>query len=122
LTPKRRFRSARALRGTLCDRLCSWGSSPAACSYRSRPWPSPAKAAGRWLATELCGDCHQVRQPFPSLFRYPPTFEEIANLPSTTRLSLKVFLQTNHRAMPNFIISKSDTDNIIEYIVSLKRR
>ena len=80
------------------------------------------ESAGRWLATELCGDCHQVRQPFPSLFRYPPTFEEIANLPSTTRLSLKVFLQTNHRAMPNFIISKSDTDNIIEYIVSLKRR
>ena len=80
------------------------------------------ESAGRWLATELCGDCHQVRQPFPSLFRYPPAFEEIANLPSTTRLSLKVFLQTNHRAMPNFIISKSDTDNIIEYIVSLKRR
>jgi cytochrome c len=83
---------------------------------------SGERAAGRRLATELCGDCHQVRQPFPSLFRYPPTFEEIANLPSTTRLSLKVFLQTNHRAMPNFIISKSDTDNINEYIVSLKRR
>jgi mono/diheme cytochrome c family protein len=80
------------------------------------------RAAGRRLATELCGDCHQVRQPFPSLHRYPPSFEEIAKLPSTTRLSLKVFLQTNHRAMPNFIISKSDTDNIIDYIVSLKGR
>ena len=80
------------------------------------------RAAGRRLATELCGDCHQVRQPFPALYRYPPTFQEIANLPSTTRLSLKVFLQSNHRAMPNFIVPKSDADNIIEYIVSLKRR
>jgi cytochrome c len=80
------------------------------------------RAAGRRLATELCGDCHQARQPFPSLHRYPPSFQDIAKLPSTTRLSLKVFLQSSHKQMPNFIISKSDTDNIIEYIVSLKRR
>jgi mono/diheme cytochrome c family protein len=80
------------------------------------------RAAGRRLATELCGDCHQARPPFPSLYRYPPTLKDIAKLPSTTRLSLKVFLQSNHKQMPNFIISKSDTDDIIEYIVSLKRQ
>lgn len=79
------------------------------------------RAAGRRLATELCGDCHQARQPFPSL-RYPPSFQDIAKLPSTTRLSLKVFLQSSHKQMPNFIISKSDTDNIIDYIISLKRQ
>ena len=82
------------------------------------------RAAGRRLATELCGDCHQVRPPFPLLHRHPPSFEDIARLPSTTRLSLKVFLQSSssHKQMPNFIISKSDTDNIIEYILSLKRQ
>jgi len=80
------------------------------------------RAAGRRLATELCGDCHQARPPFPLLYRYPPSFEDIAKLSSTTRLSLKVFLRSNHRQMPNFIISKSDTDNIIEYIISLKRQ
>jgi mono/diheme cytochrome c family protein len=80
------------------------------------------RAAGRRLATELCGECHQVRPPFPLFYRYPPTFEEIAKLPSTTRLSLKVFLQSNHTIMPNFIVSKSDADDIIAYILSLKRQ
>ena len=79
------------------------------------------RAAGRRLATELCGDCHQVRPPFPNFYRHPPTFEEIAKLPSTTGLSLKVFLQSNHTTMPNFIVSKSDADDIIAYILSLKR-
>lgn len=83
---------------------------------------SGERAAGRRLATELCGDCHQARPPFPLLYRYPPTFEDIAKLPSTTRLSLKVFLRSSHKQMPNFIVSKSDTDHIIEYILSLKRQ
>jgi len=80
------------------------------------------RAAGRRLATELCGECHQARPPFPSLHQYPPSFGDIAKMASTTRLSLKVFLQSNHKQMPNFIISKSDTDDIIDYILSLKRQ
>ena len=80
------------------------------------------RAAGRRLVTELCGDCHQAYRPFPLLYRYPPSFEEIAKLPSTTRLSLKVFLRSNHKQMPNFIVSESDTDDIIDYILSLKRQ
>jgi mono/diheme cytochrome c family protein len=82
---------------------------------------SGERAAGRRLATELCGDCHQAPPPFPLLYRYPPSFQDIAKLPSTTRLSLKVFLRSSHKQMPNFIISKSDTDDIIDYIISLKR-
>jgi cytochrome c len=80
------------------------------------------RAAGRRIATELCGDCHEVRAPFPAFYRYPPTFEEIAKGPSTTRLALKVFLQSNHTIMPNFIVSRSDADDIIAYILSLKRQ
>ena len=83
---------------------------------------SSERVAGRRLATELCGDCHQAHRPFPLLYRYPPSFEDIAKLPSTTRLSLKVFLRSNHQNMPNFIVSKSHTDDIIEYILSLKRQ
>ena len=81
---------------------------------------SGERAVGRRIATELCGDCHEVRPPFPAFYRYPPTFEEIAKRPSTTRLALKVFLQSNHTIMPNFIVSKSDADDIIAYILSLK--
>jgi len=83
---------------------------------------SGERAAVRRIATELCGDCHEVRAPFPAFYRYPPTFEEIAKRPSTTRLALKVFLQSNHTIMPNFIVSKSDADDIIAYILSLKRQ
>lgn len=80
------------------------------------------RAAGRRLATEMCGECHQVRPNVPVLFQYPPSFQDIARLPSTTRLSLNVFLRSSHKNMPNFIIAKPDADNIIEYILSLKRQ
>jgi mono/diheme cytochrome c family protein len=83
---------------------------------------SGERAAGRRLATELCGDCHQAYRPFPLLHQYPPSFEDIAKLPSTTRLSLRVFLRSNHKQMPNFIISNANTDDIIDYILSLKRQ
>ena len=31
-----------------------------------------------------------------------------------------VFLRSNHKEMPNLIISNSDTDDLIAYILSLK--
>ena len=51
-----------------------------------------------------------------------PDLTAIANLPSTTALSLRVFLQSSHRTMPNLIIGRADTDDLIAYILSLKRR
>jgi len=41
-------------------------------------------------------------------------------MPSTTALSLKVFLRPSHNKMPNLIISDPDTDDLIAYILSLK--
>lgn len=49
-------------------------------------------------------------------------FAEVAQLPSTTALSLRVFLQTNHNEMPNFTLKPSEADDIIAYILSLKRK
>ena len=49
-------------------------------------------------------------------------FAEVANLPSTTALSLKVFLQTSHKEMPNFSLKPAEADDIIAYILSLKRK
>ena len=43
-------------------------------------------------------------------------------MPSTTALSLKAFLRSRHkRRMPDFIMSSSDTSNVVDYILSLKR-
>lgn len=76
---------------------------------------------GRQVAIDLCSSCHRVSegQPLPS--QDVASFFAIANVPSTTVLSLTVFLRSNHKGMPNLIISESDTDKIIEYILSLKR-
>jgi mono/diheme cytochrome c family protein len=79
-------------------------------------------ASGRQVAATICANCHEI-----SPTNYPttviaPKFDDIANLPSTTALSLKVFLRSNHNLMPNFILSNDDTDDVIAYILSLKQK
>ena len=49
-------------------------------------------------------------------------FAEIANVPSTTELSLKVFLRSSHKSMPNFILQPAEADDIVAYILSLRRK
>lgn len=77
---------------------------------------------GRQVAIELCGSCHRVVEGQPLPRQNIASFFAVANLPSTTALSLKVFLQSNHKGMPNLIVSKSDTNNLVDYILSLKRQ
>ena len=76
-------------------------------------------ASGRKTATALCGTCHQVigGEGRDS----PASFVHIANMTSTTALSLKVFLRSSHKEMPNLIIDSSDTDDLIAYILGLKK-
>ena len=71
-------------------------------------------ASGRKTATALCGTCHQVigGEGRDS----PASFVDIANMTSTTALSLKVFLRSSHKEMPNLIIDSSDTHDVIAYI------
>jgi mono/diheme cytochrome c family protein len=75
---------------------------------------------GRQVAIELCSSCHRVTEGQPLPRQTVASFFAIANLPSTTALSLKVFLRSNHKGMPNLIVSEADTDNLIVYILSLK--
>jgi mono/diheme cytochrome c family protein len=79
-------------------------------------------AAGRQLATTLCSSCHRVLPMTLSDKADPPSFQSIADLPSTTGISLNVFLHSNHRNMPNFMISSADSNDLIAYILSLKRK
>ncbi|WP_198031274.1 cytochrome c [Bradyrhizobium sp. th.b2] len=74
-------------------------------------------ASGRKTATALCGTCHQVTGGEGR--DSPASFVDIANMTSTTALSLKVFLRSGHKEMPNLIIDSSDTDDLIAYILSL---
>ncbi len=76
--------------------------------------------AGLTFAREVCATCHAVEvndrtSPTPDA----PSFTDVAELPSTTPLSLKVWLQTSHPTMPNLILSEQQKADVIAYIVSL---
>ena len=70
-------------------------------------------AAGERLAAANCAKCHDAHGAAPA-------FTKIAAMPSTTQTSLGVFLQTSHGSMPNLILSATDRNNLIAYILSLR--
>jgi mono/diheme cytochrome c family protein len=84
--------------------------------------PAGNTSSGRQIATTICGNCHKVTSTMPSSSVGAPGFEDIANRPTTTALSLKRFLRSNHSRMPKFILSQVDTDDVIAYILSLKQK
>jgi mono/diheme cytochrome c family protein len=82
--------------------------------------PGDPEAGGK-LARDVCAVCHivsddQVHDPDVGA----PTFFEVADHPSVTALSLRVFLQTPHSRMPNLILTPDETDDIISYILTLR--
>lgn len=76
-------------------------------------------SAGRRLAEAWCKDCHAFELSDGS--GRAPDLVRIANRTSTTELSLKVFLRTNHRSMPNLIIAPDQADVLAQFILSLRR-
>lgn len=76
---------------------------------------------GRDFAVRFCANCHAVDErnttsPEPAA----PPFKAVADMPSTTRLALTVWLQSSHPTMPNLILSSEEKDNVIAYILHLK--
>ena len=79
--------------------------------------------AGQDLALTICAACHDVGgQPPEGLFFKgdPPPFRLVADDPAVTALSLRVFLRTPRRNMPNIMLSQQETDNVIVFILSLR--
>jgi cytochrome c len=85
------------------------------------PLPSESISAGHRLAEAWCKDCHAIEAMTVGARGSPPDFTAIANRPSTTALSLKVFFKTSHRRMPNLVIAPEQADDLANYILSLKR-
>ena len=78
-------------------------------------------ASGRDLSGHWCGNCHQI-DGGPPARPGVSTFEQVARLPSTTALSLRVFLRSSHADMPNIQMSDTDADHLIAYILTLKEK
>lgn len=79
---------------------------------------------GARIVHDNCASCHAVGADpdARSLDPKAPRFLDVARMPSTTELSLKVFLHSSHNNMPNFILAPEDADAVASYILGLKKK
>ena len=78
-------------------------------------------AAGRKLVEAWCMTCHATDANTVGPSTTAPNFARVANQASTTELALKVFLRSSHPSMPNLVLTPEQSDDIVSYILSLKR-
>ncbi len=76
---------------------------------------------GEAVARTWCANCHDVnRAPRPPATDAVPSFAAIAAMPSSTSMSLRVFLQSPHAAMPDYHLERHELDDLVAYILSLR--
>ncbi len=75
---------------------------------------------GRTVAEQLCSQCHVIGREAQAGEFVGPAFLRVANMPSTTALSLNVFLQSHHQRMPSLQLDRGERDAVVDYILSLK--
>lgn len=91
---------------------------------------SPAASAelgdarrGRAYAEAICAQCHAVAPAEKASPRLEATpFSVLSGLPGLNERALGVFLQTPHAEMPNLVVTGQDRDDLIAYIMGLRRK
>jgi mono/diheme cytochrome c family protein len=96
--------------------------SAAACLYPASAQEGGSPDSGFNYAKQACAHCHAIRKgdnhsPNPRA----PSFETIANSSGVTGISLAATLHSIHENMPNLVLRANERDNVIAYILSLKR-
>ncbi|MGI9378935.1 MAG: c-type cytochrome [Methyloligellaceae bacterium] len=79
-------------------------------------------AAGEAYAKRICIECHGISDKVemsPNLTA--PSFKEIADTRGMTRQALLVWFRTPHPTMPNLVLEMQNEEDIIAYILSLKK-
>lgn len=79
-------------------------------------------ANGAVIAERWCTGCHAVGPASGRATDGAPTLQSVADRASTTVMSLQVFLRTPHARMPDLSLTREETDDLIAYIVGLRRR
>ena len=97
-------------------------TSLVASSYSSAQQTDRAKR-GLFVAKQVCAQCHVVeKRSRRSPDAAAPRFENIANSPGMSATAISVALQTtSHRTMPNVRMNRDQLDDLVTYILSLKR-
>ena len=76
---------------------------------------------GEKLAREICATCHEVdKGQYVISLEGAPAFQDVADDSAMTSLALRVFLRSPHEWMPDLMLSETETDDVIAYILSLK--
>jgi mono/diheme cytochrome c family protein len=85
---------------------------------------SAVSGPGAQLVQGDCASCHAVGADpqAKSPDARAPRFIDVAAMPSTTELSIKVFLRSSHRNMPNLILTPEEIDAIASHILSLRKK
>ena len=78
---------------------------------------------GLRFAQSVCAECHAVRDgERASPNAQAPSFTAVANTAGMNAMALEVWFQTPHPTMPNLKFSNQESDNVIAYILSLRKR
>jgi mono/diheme cytochrome c family protein len=77
-------------------------------------------ANGLRLSRQWCASCHLV-EPEGVAHDAAPPFAEIANDPATTPARLRAWLADPHPPMPGLDLATPQEDDIIAYLMSLKK-
>lgn len=104
-------------------RLCMLGvmvALPISASLAQAPVAGDPQA-GRTYAVKNCSGCHMVSTKQSPPVRTAPSFQAIADMRSTTEMSLHAFLSTPHPRMPNFIVPPKNGQDVAAYILSLRK-
>lgn len=76
---------------------------------------------GEKFAREICVTCHEVDKGQHGIsLEGAPAFQDVADDPAVTFIALRVFLRSPHEVMPDLMLSNTETDDVIAYILSLK--
>jgi mono/diheme cytochrome c family protein len=76
---------------------------------------------GRPLAERWCMACHVIeREPLTVAPDRGPSFPVIAARPGMTPEQLRRYLSTGHTHMPDFALSRYESDALIAYVLSLR--
>jgi mono/diheme cytochrome c family protein len=77
---------------------------------------------GQRIARTWCSGCHKVDAQEQKVGNDAvPSFSSIAQMNSTTAISLAAFLSTAHGRMPDYSLSRIEIQNVSAYILSLRK-
>lgn len=80
-------------------------------------------ARGRVYAEQVCGECHAVGPEGGTVgIIDAASFRDIANKPGMSAMAIATWMQSEHTDMPHIVPEPDEINDVVAYIVSLKKQ